>query len=174
MSRRPAPLTELSDTLILTRGRAAAVQSGLLAAELVAAPGWLRSFGEGYFQYLGRLPLLATRRTADGAHSLGLWPAPTRLALLRFASPYLAARRGGRELCYPIVGGLMARGAGGQIAFGLAPAGARARVWIEVREFWPRLGLGPLYILTQVVLHRLITVAYLRKIAAGAPMAWPG
>jgi hypothetical protein len=168
MSRRPAPLTELIDTLSLTRGRAAAVQSGLLAAELVVAPGWLHAFGEGYFQYLGRLPLLAARRRSDGAHSLGLCLAPARLALLRFASPYMAANRGGCELRYPIMGGLMARGASGHIAFGLAPAGARARVWVEVLEFWPRLGLGPLYILTQVVLHRLITVAYLRRIAAGS------
>jgi hypothetical protein len=162
----PAPLAELVDTLSLTGGRAAAVQSALLPAELVATPGWLRGFGEGYFQYLGTLPLLAATRTADGAHRLGPWPAPARLPLLRFAPPYLAASRGGHELRYPIAGGLMARGASGYIAFGQAPAGERARVWVEVLEFWPRLGLGPLYILTQVALHRLITVAYLRRVAA--------
>lgn len=159
------PLADLVDTLTLTGGRAAAVQTGLVDAALVARPGWLREFGEGYFQYLGRLPLLAIVRDAGGAHRLGPWFAPARLAGFRFAPPYMAASRGGCELRYPIVGGFLVRGAGGYIAFGHAPEGERARIWVEVLEFWPRLGLGPLYLLTEVVLHRLVTVAYMRRVA---------
>jgi hypothetical protein len=142
------------------------VQSGLVPADVVAEPGWLRAFGEGYFRYLGTLPLLRVIGTADGAHRLGPWFAPARLPLFRFAPPYLTANRGGQELRYPIVGGLLVAGLSGYIAFGQAPEGERARVWIEVLEFWPRLGLGPLYILTEVVLHRLVTVNYLRRVAA--------
>jgi hypothetical protein len=160
-------LAELVDTLTLSGGRAAAVQTGLLPAGAVDRPGWLRAFGEGYFSYLGELPLLGVARAADGSHRLGPWFAPARLPLFRFAPPFVAASRGGREIRYPIAGGLLVRGASGYIAFGRAPEGERARVWIEVVEFWPRLGLGPLYILTEVVLHRLVTVAYMRRVAAG-------
>jgi hypothetical protein len=161
-----AALVELVDTLTLTGGRAAAIQTGLVDASLVAEPGWLRAFGEGYFRYLGTLPLLAVVRAPDGSHRLGPWFAPARLPGFRFAPPFLAANRGGRELRYPIVGGFFVRGASGYIAFGHAPEGERARIWVEVLEFWPRLGLGPLYVLTEVVLHRIVTVSYMRCVAA--------
>jgi hypothetical protein len=160
-------LQELIDTLTLTGGRAAALQTGLVRADIVGGLGWLRRFGDGYFSYLGTLPLLGIARSVDGAHRLGPRPAPARLPLFRFAPPFLVANRGGHELRYPIAGGLMVRGASGYIAFGQAPVGEQARIWVEVLEFWPRLGLGPLYILTEVVLHRLVTVRYLRMIAAG-------
>lgn len=162
-----AGLTDLVDTLTLTGGRAAAVQSGLLPAATVEQPGWLRAFGDGYFAYLGTLPLLAARRAPDGGQRVGVWWGPSRWPLLRFSPPYVAAKRGGRELRYAIAGGLMVREASGYIAFGQAPEGDKARVWVEIVEFSPRLGLGPLYILTEVVLHRLITVAYLRRFAFG-------
>jgi len=172
----PVVLSDLVDTLTLTGGRAAAVQTGLLPAEVVERPGWLRAFGEGYFAFIGRLPLLGIVRDGAGAHRLGPWFAPGRLPLFRFAPPFLVANRGGRELRYPIAGGLLVRGASGYIAFGHAPEGGRARVWVEVLEFWPRLGLGPLYILTEVVLHRIITVDYIRRFAAGRfrPGSWHG
>lgn len=163
-----AQLTDLADTLTLTRGLAAALQSGLIPTAVTEGPNWLQTFGEGYFHYLGTLPLLAATRTAGGGHRLALWLAPTSLPMLRFAPPYLVASRGGRELRYPIIGGIMARKASGYIAFGHVPEAGRARVWVEVAEFWPRLGLGPFYILTEVVLHRLITVAYLRRVAASS------
>jgi hypothetical protein len=164
-----AGLAELIDTLTLTGGRAAALQTGLVDPALVARPGWLREFGEGYFAYLGTLPLLAIARAADGSHRLGPWFAPAALPGFRFAPPYLAARRGGRELRYPIAGGFLVRGASGHIAFGHGPAGDRARIWVEVLQFWPRLGLGPLYVLTEVVLHRIVTVRYMRRAAAVLP-----
>ena len=160
-------LEELVDTLTLTGGRAAALQTCLAPAELVERPGWLRDFGEGYFHHIGALPLLRGAHSPDGAHSLSFRATPARLALFRFAPPFLVANRGGRELRYPIAGGLLVRGAGGYIAFGHAPERGRARLWVEVLEFWPRLGLGPLYILTEVVLHRLVTVGYLRRVLAG-------
>jgi hypothetical protein len=155
----------LTDTITLAEGLAGAGQSCLGPAALAAAPlPWLRAFGDGYLRFLDELPLLALARHGDGA-AVGPALAPRRLSLLRFAAPYLAAARGGRELRYPIVGGLMARAAGGHIAFGVAPEGARARVWVDVLAYQPRLGLGPLYLLTQVQLHRLITLAYLRRVA---------
>jgi hypothetical protein len=169
---RPAlasTLEEAADTLTLTGGRAAAMQSGLLPALVAARPGWLRDFAEGYFRYLGALPLIGVARSQEGAHRIGPWFAPGRLPLFRFAPPYLAASRRGQELRYAIMGGLLVRGVSGYIAFGQAPEGERTRVWVEVLEFWPRLGLGPLYILTEVMLHRLVTLAYLRRVAAGTP-----
>lgn len=165
------PLAELVDTLTLSGGRAAAVQTGLVDPSLVAQAGWLYRFGEGYFAYLGTLPLLAIVRDADGTHRLGPWFAPRRMEGFRFAPPYLAAKRGGRELRYPIAGGFLVGGASGYIAFGHAPEGERARIWVEVLEFWPRLGLGPLYVLTEVVLHRIVTVNYLRLVALRAECA---
>ena len=163
----PSTLEDLIDTLTLTGGRAAALQTGLLSNPLVADAEWLRAFGDGYFTYLGTLPLFRIVRYPDGSHRLGPWFAPGRLPLFRFAPPYLASKRGGKELRYPIAGGLLVRGLSGYISFGHAPEGDRARVWVEVLDFWPRLGLGPIYILTEVVLHRIITVAYLRRIAKG-------
>jgi hypothetical protein len=157
------PVNDLIDTLTLTGGRAAALQTALFPAELVQAPGWLYRFSEGYFRYLGTLPLITATRTADGNHHLRLWFTPRLFTLMRFAPPYLAAKRGGHELRYAIQGGIVARGASGYIAFGHAPEGDQARIWIEVIEFWPRLGLGPLYVLTEVVLHRIITINYLRQ-----------
>lgn len=156
-----------ANTLSLAGGLAAAGQSCLVPRELAAATlAWLAAFADGYARLLGRLPLLAVA-PLPGGHCVGLAPAPRRLALLCFARPYLAAARGGRELRYPIVGGLMARGPGGHLAFGVAPEGRHARLWIDVVAFRPRLGLGPLYLLTQAQLHRLITVAYLRRVARG-------
>jgi hypothetical protein len=158
-------IEELADTITFADARAGAGQSCLGPAALAGAPlAWLRAFGDGYLRFLDGLPLLALARQGAGA-AVGPALAPRRLSLLRFAPPYLAGARGGRELRYPIVGGLMARAPGGHIAFGVAPEGGRARVWVDVLAYRPRLGRGPLYLLTQVQLHRLITVAYLRRVA---------
>lgn len=154
------------DSLSLTGGVAGAVQSCLVPRSLAAAPlAWLVAFGEGYARALGRLPLLSVWPRPRGGHGVGLRLAGRALALLAFAPPALAAARGGRELRYPIVGGLMARAPGGYLGFGVAPEGAQARLWIAVAGFRPRLGRGPLYILTQAQIHRLITAAYLGRVA---------
>lgn len=157
------PAEAFTDTVTLRDGVAAASQSCLVGAP-AAALGLadLAALGDGYLRFLDALPLLALARHPGGA-CVGVWPAPRRLALLCFARPYLAAARGGRELRYPIVGGLMVRAPGGHLAVGVAPEGGRARLWADVVAYSPRLGLGTLYLLTQVQLHRLITVAYLRR-----------
>ncbi len=159
-----------ANTLTLAGGMAAAGQSCLVPGELAAAPlPWLSALADGYARLLARLPLLAVAPRPGGGRCVGLALAPRRLPLLCFAQPYLAAARGGRELRYPIVGGLMARAPGGHLAFGVAPEGARARLWIDVVAFRPRLGLGPLYVLTQAQAHRLITAAYLRRVIRPRP-----
>lgn len=155
------------DTLTLSDGRAAASQSCLVPGDLAAASmPLLVALAEAYKARIARLPSLAVAARSCGGHSVGPALAPRHLPLLSFAQPYLAAARGGRELRYPIVGGLMARGPGGYLAFGLAPEGAQARLWVDVAGFRPRLGLGPLYILTQVQIHRLLTAAFLRHFAS--------
>jgi hypothetical protein len=160
-------LDGFADTFSLEDGAAAAAQSCLVPRALAQAPlAWLVGLGEGYALELARLPFLSVWRRPRGGHSVGLRLGARPLAFLSFAPPYLAAARGGRELRYPIVGGLMVRAPGGHLAFGITPEGQRARLWVEVLAFSPRLGLGPLYILTQAQLHRLITAAYLRRVAA--------
>jgi hypothetical protein len=159
----PMPAEHVVDMLILAGGVAGASQSCLVDARAAAAGvPRLAALAHGYLRSLDALPMLSLALHPGGA-CVGPSFAPRRLALLRFAPPYLAASRGGRELRYPIVGGLMARAPGGHLAVGAAPEGARARVWIDVVAFRPRLGLGPLYVLTQVQVHRLVTTAYLRR-----------
>lgn len=161
------PAEHFADLLTITGGVAAASQSCLVDAPAAADAPRLAALAGGYLRSLDALPLLALAVHPGGA-CVGPSFAPCRLALLRFAPPYLAAARGGREIRYPILGGLLVRAPGGHFAAGIAPEGARARVWIDVVAFRPRLGLGPLYVLTQVQVHRLVTTAYLRRAARQA------
>ncbi|GAB4424929.1 MAG: hypothetical protein OHK0015_04370 [Chloroflexi bacterium OHK40] len=155
------------DTITLGDGLAGASQSCAVPAAAAALPlRWLVALGQGYHAWLGRLTFLAVAPRQSGGACVGLWPAPARLRLLCFGPPYLAAARGGRELRYPIVGGLMARGPGGYLAFGVAAEGVGARLWADVVGYRPRLGLGPLYTLTQARFHAVITVCYLRRVVA--------
>jgi len=152
------------NTLTLADGVAGASQSCLAPAYLASASvRELAALGAGYLRFLDRLPLLRLRDLPGIGATIGLcWP--RLLPLLRFSTPYLAAARGGRELRYPLAGGLMLRSPGGWLAFGIAPEGASTRLWIDVVGYAPRLGLATLYLLTQVQLHRLITTAYLRQV----------
>jgi hypothetical protein len=154
----------LANTVTLSGAHAGASQSMLVSrAALAATPAELRALGDAYLRFLDALPLLALARGSLRS-CVGLAPAPRRVPLLCFAAPYLAACRAGRELRYPIVGGLMVRAPGGHLAFGVGPEGDRARLWVDVLAYRPRLGLGLPYLLTQVQLHRLITVAYLHRV----------
>lgn len=154
------------NSVTLADGLAGASQSLLVSADLLSAsPAQLAALGAAYLRFLDALPLLALAHQRERA-CVGLALAPRRLPLLCFAAPYLAANRAGRELRYPIVGGLMVRAPGGHLAFGVGPEGGRARLWVDVLAYQPRLGPGLLYLLTQVQLHRLITVAYLRRLVA--------
>lgn len=156
------------DTVALRDGVAAASQSCLVDARAASADlRTLAALGDGYLRFLDLLPLVDLARHPGGT-SVGLCLAPRRLALLRFAPPYLASARGGRELRYPIVGGMMVRAPGGHLGLGVAPEAHRARLWVDVVAYTPRLGLGALYLLTQVQLHRVITVAYLHRVACEA------
>lgn len=170
---RPRPGPVFADTLVLADGLAGASQSCLVAAAALDAPAArLAALGAGYLRFLDALPLLAAAPRPGGV-CVGLLPAPRRLPLICFAAPYLAAARGGRELRYPIVGGLMVRAPGGHLALGVGPEGRHARLWIEVAAYRPRLGLGLIYLLTQVQVHRLVTFAYLTR--AVAELGWrPG
>lgn len=153
------------DTVDLHGGAAAVSQSlPVPRAALSLGHRGLAAVGDGYLHYLQALPLLALAQH-DGGSMVGPLGAPERLPLLRFATPYLAASRGGHELRYPILGGLMAREPGGHLAFGWGPDGAAARLWIDVVDYRPRLGLGPLYLFSQLLVHRVITFAYLRSVA---------
>jgi hypothetical protein len=164
-------LDTLVNTVTLADGLAGASQSLLLPrTALGASPAHLANLGDAYLRFLNTLPLLSLSFTPHRV-CVGVALAPRRLPLLCFASPYLASHRGGRELRYPIVGGLMARAAGGHLAFGVGPEGDNARLWVDVLDYRPRLGLGLLYLLTQVQLHRLITVAFLRH-AVAAERCW--
>lgn len=166
-----SPALEFVNIVTLSGTVAGASQSCLLppgrfaltTAELVA-------LGVGYLRTLERLPLLGLASDADG-FAIGLAPAPRALPLLRFAPPYLAAERDGHELRYPIVGGLMVRAPGGHLAFGAGVEQGRLRLWIDVWGYRPRLGLGPLYLISQVQLHRWITVGYMRRALAAEPFA---
>lgn len=161
--------TSIVDTLALADGRAVASHSCLVASGLATAPApLLLAIAEAYKALIASLPPLAVA-DRPGGHCVGLALLVRRLPLLCFAPPYLAAARMGRELRYPIVGGLLARAPGGHIAFGLGPDGPHARLWVDVVGFRPRLGLGPLYLLTQAQVHRLLTVTFLRRLAPALP-----
>jgi len=152
------------NTVALSGGVAGASQSCLLASgQNQPTVAQLRALGAGYLAFLNTLPCLALAETPEG-FAVGLAPVPRHLPLLRFASPYLASTRNGRELRYPIVGGLMVRASGGHLAFGVAREGERLRLSIDVWGYKPRLGLGLLYLLTQVQLHRWITITYMRRV----------
>jgi len=152
------------NTLTLADGVSGASQSCLAPAHLAdASVRELAALGAGYLRFLDRLPLLKLGERPGVGATIGLG-SPRLLPLLRFSTPYLVAARAGRELRYPLAGGLMLHSPGGWLAFGVAPEGARTRLWIDVVGYAPRLGLATLYLLTQVQLHRLITIAYLRQV----------
>jgi hypothetical protein len=85
-------------------------------------------------------------------------------ALLRFGRP--VARLSPRTVgcAYPILGGLLARGAGGSISFEQRAHEAGWTLHVEVADFDPRLAAGPgrpawtglLYLFVQAPLHEWI------------------
>lgn len=166
-------VVEFVNTVTLSEGVAGASQSCLLPPRTELSTAQLVGLGTGYLRALERLPLLALAADID-EFAIGFAPAPRALALLRFSPPYLAAQKGGRELRYPIIGGLMVRAPGGHLALGAASEQDRLRLWIDVAGYRPRLGLGLLYLLTQVQLHRWITVGYMRQALAAEPFATTG
>lgn len=160
-------LDELVDALLIGDGASSMSQSCRVSAAALRAPvGRLVALGDAYLRLLDALPLVAVvARPAGPAVALSF--APRRLSLLCFASPYVAAARGGRELRYPIIGGLMARKHGGYLSIGICPEGLCARLWVDVVGYSPLLGLGAPYVLTQVQLHRIVAKDYLRRALDG-------
>lgn len=118
----------------------------------------LRAAGGAYFRMLTRLPLVGIRRLPGGGHIV----TGAGLTLLRFTEPYLYKTRGGVELRYPIVGGITAARAGGHVAFGGTTDTGGILLWVEVDEFTPRLGVGRLYRWSQLVVHRLVSIRFMR------------
>lgn len=132
--------------------------TGSLAAEL------LPQLGPLYFRRLERITLGLIRVAASpSAIRFRLGGSP--LALLTFAPPSCA----GDEVCYPLVGGLMHLGGAldGILALGAAQDAAGLHLWMEVRDYYPRLP-GWLYRYTQAPLHHWIARDYLRCVARHA------
>ena len=150
----------LIDTLMIRKGLLSSLQSCSITTHISIDSEWLAACGEAYFVWLERLPGIGVARGLNGERAIqavGL-----HLPLLRFAAPYVAESLGGRELRYPIGGGLMTGVAGGWLAFGCRMEANELRLWVEVRGYHPRLGTGWFYQSTQARCHRWITLAFLR------------
>ncbi|MGN6380871.1 MAG: hypothetical protein ACTHNU_18105 [Gaiellales bacterium] len=85
-------------------------------------------------------------------------------ALLRFGPPIVRLTPGVVGCAYPILGGVLARRAGGTISFEQREAERGWVLRVQVAGFAPRLAAGPgrpawtglLYVLMQAPLHRWI------------------
>ncbi len=157
------------DIFTIRAGLAQSLQSCLLAPAPPVDLAWLKAYGEGYFCWLEQLPGIVVERGAQGERcvaTLGL-----RLPLLRFAAPYLVAAHGGQELRYAIRGGLMAQRTNAWLGFGYRNETAGLRLWIDVANYRPRLGVGRLYQATQARFHQWITLSFLREFLHSAASA---
>lgn len=92
-------------------------------------------------------------------------------ALLRFGRPQVAATASSASCSYPILGGLLARGAGGSLVFA-QEGGESWSLRSTIRGFLPRLGASPgrprwtgiLYLQVQARLHRAIGRRYAARL----------
>jgi hypothetical protein len=151
-------MPDIIDTLSIRAGGVHAFQS-LLLPNVPARPERLVPYGESYFRRLERLPWIAVKRGPTGERTIH--DTALRLALLRFAPPYLIEERDGRELRYAIIGGALAAARGGWLALGYREEAGGLRLWVDVVAYRPRLGVGWLYRGTQVHVHRWITINFL-------------
>lgn len=151
-------MPEIIDTLTIRAGGVHALQSLLLPA-VPAQPEQLLPYGEAYFRSLEQLPGITVTRGSNGERTIN--EAALRVALLRFASPYIIEERDGREVRYAIIGGALAAARGGWLALGYREETAGLRLWVDVVGYRPRLGVGWLYQSTQVHIHRWITLNFL-------------
>lgn len=132
------------------------------ASPLTVASLLLQRLGPLYFRRLERISLGLIRvRTRADAVRFTLLGSP--ISLLTFAP----ARVDSDEVVYPIVGGWMAQseGACGSLHLGTRPTAEGLLLWMEVRDYAPRLPSW-LYRRTQAPLHHWIARDYLRHVAA--------
>jgi hypothetical protein len=129
-----------------------------------------RRLGSAYWQEVERSTRGVVRaRRAPGSIELRLFGrAP---ALLRFGAPEIQVDPSGISCAYPVLGGLLARGAGGQLVF----EQRRRPAWCVrtlVRDFSPRLAgraggpgwTGFVYDQVQARLHRAIGRRYVARL----------
>lgn len=148
----------LIDTLSIRGGYVSSLQSITLSIALPARSD-LVAYGETYFHILERLPGIIVLQGPQGERIVAT--RRVRLALLRFAAPYVAAARNGYELRYPITGGLTTAARSGWLAFGWRTEADALRAWIELVSYRPRLGAGAFYHTTQLQMHRWLSRLFL-------------
>ncbi len=143
-------------------------------------PEEIKEFGRGYWRFVAGHSLGLIRTTEDRQGRVGLFLRGTRLNLLRFDPPRLESEDRGGSVTWPIAGGVLALREGdgrGFLRFELTRAekeddATTLHVSMDVRGFYPLLrGRGILapvgalfYSLTQRVVHRAMTRAYLRSL----------
>jgi hypothetical protein len=126
--------------------------------------------GSAYWQEVERSTrgAVRARRTAESVELRLFGRAP---ALLRFGAPQIQVDASGVSCTYPVVGGLLARGAGGELVF----EQQRRPTWCVralVRDFSPRLAgragsagwRGFVYRQVQARLHRAIGRRYFARL----------
>ena len=142
-----------------------------------------------YWRLITRFTLGMIRVTSDaGGQSVVLLARP--LVLLRFHSQEFELSGGSGSVTWPIERGILVSRTGrnrgflrlsvAQIDRSDAAGGTPVRVQMEVRNFYPwlrgsgafaRVG-GWIYAQTQQRIHRLVTRAFLRRLARGALAGW--
>lgn len=150
----------------------------------VPGPPEIEDLGRGYWEFVARRSLGVFRATEDEEGRVRLLLRGTPLELLRFGPPRYESREGGASVTWPIAGGALVLPEGhgrGFLRFTLTRAEGDAdtttlHAAMEVRGFYPLLrgrgsvaALGALfYSLTQRVVHRAMTRAYLRSLGRTA------
>ena len=152
-------------------------------------PAEIEDLGRGYWRFVARHSLGLIRTREDDEGRVGLFLSGTRLNLLRFDAPRYEPGEDGASVTWPIAGGALAlreQEAAGFLRFELERTAGDAktttlRAAMVVRGFYPLLrGRGGLatvgarfYSLTQRVVHRAMTRAYLRSLGRQRPSAGP-
>jgi hypothetical protein len=129
-----------------------------------------RRLGSAYWREVERSTrgAVRARRTPESVELRVFGRAP---ALLRFGAPEIRVDPSGVSCTYPVVGGLLARGAGGELVF----EQRRIAAWCLrtlVRDFSPRLAgraggagwTGFVYRQVQARLHRAIGRRYVARL----------
>jgi uncharacterized protein YbjT (DUF2867 family) len=155
------------------------------SAQGAPRPEEIEDLGRGYWSFVARHSLGLIRATEADGGRIDLFLRGTRLNLLRFDPPRCEPEEGGGTVTWPIAGGALAlegEDGRGLLRFELeqthSDRGATTlRATMEVRGFYPLLrgrgAVAPLgarfYSLTQRVVHRAMTRAYLRSLGRRPP-----
>lgn len=109
---------------------------------------------------LGGAAWVVDRPGGPEVRALGVWP-----VLLRFAPPDVDVGEDRVSSRFAIRGGLLSRGAGGEIVFSQERTGSGWRITCTVRGFRPRLP-APVYWAVQRRIHVSVGRRYLRSLVA--------